>query len=125
MKRAASQQGFTLLEVLVALAILAVAAAGLISASSATLRQHDALEKKTIAGWVADNRLVELRTGDSWPEIGRTQTSVAMAERQWYVRSVVAATDAAQMRRIEVDVRLSAATDAPVLITLTGFVGER
>ena len=54
-------RGFTLLEVLVALAIFAVVAASVLSASARSLKTAARLEDKTFATWLADNRLQEIQ----------------------------------------------------------------
>ena len=57
---APGEEGFTLIEVLVALVILAVAAAGLIAAAEAHVDTIRGLEARAAASWVAENRIVEL-----------------------------------------------------------------
>ena len=58
-------QGFTLLEVLVALAIFALVAASVLSATARSLQTASRLEEKTLAMWIADNRLTELQLSQS------------------------------------------------------------
>ncbi len=70
MKRA---RGFTLLEVLVALAIFAMVAASVLSASARSLQNASRLEDKTLAMWIADNRLNELQLEQTPPSSGRNQ----------------------------------------------------
>ncbi|OWK38753.1 putative type II secretion system protein I precursor [Pseudomonas oleovorans subsp. oleovorans] len=55
-----AQRGFTLIELLVALAIFALIAASVLTASARSVRTASQLENKTLAMWVADNRLTEL-----------------------------------------------------------------
>ena len=66
-------RGFTLLEVLVALAIFAVVAASVLSASARSLKTAARLEDKTFATWLADNRLQEIQLADAPPVEGREQ----------------------------------------------------
>jgi general secretion pathway protein I len=54
------EQGFTLIEVLVALVILAVASAGVIGAAEAHLDTARGLQSRAVAQWVAENRIAEL-----------------------------------------------------------------
>jgi general secretion pathway protein I len=54
------EEGFTLVEVLVAMVILAVAAAGLIGAAEAHVDSIRAMQSRAAAQWVAENRIVEL-----------------------------------------------------------------
>lgn len=112
--------GFTLLEVLVAMTILAVAATGLLAASGQSLAQMQMLEKKTQAQWVAENRLTELRAARAWPEPGVRTDTVAFGEQQWQVRLTVSQTAHAGMRQIKVEVSQGEAS----LATLTGFTGK-
>lgn len=55
----AKQQGMTLIEVMVALAVFGYAAVTLVTASSANLNSHSRIKQKTLAGWVAQNQLTE------------------------------------------------------------------
>lgn len=56
-----SMGGFTLLEIMVALAIFATLAAAVLSASQYVVKQRGAVEARLFAAWLADNRLNELR----------------------------------------------------------------
>ena len=86
---APGEKGFTLVEVLVALVILAVAAAGLIGAAEGHVDSIRALEARAAAQWVAENRIVELivskepepRLSDTVEMLGQSWT-VALARRQ-------------------------------------------
>ena len=77
--------GFTLLEVMVALAIFATLATAVLSASQYVVRQAGGAEERLLAGWVADNRLNELRLQSS-PVIEQPQRQVSMGDRDWVVR---------------------------------------
>src|SRR5690606_27938762 len=95
-------RGFTLLEVLVALGIFAVVAASVLTASSRSLQNAARLEEKTMAMWIADNRLSEMQLLDPPPGDGRDQGEVDFAGRRWEWRSEVSATSEPAMRRVEV-----------------------
>lgn len=97
MKRSA---GFTLLEVLVALAIFALVAASVLSATSRSLQTAARLEEKTLAMWIADNHLVELQLAASTPAEGRDQGELEFAGRRWQWQSEVDATSEPRMRRV-------------------------
>jgi general secretion pathway protein I len=81
--------GFTLLEVMVALAIFATLATAVLSASQYVVRQAGAAEERLLAAWVADNQLNELRLQTS-PVIAPPQPVVSMGSRDWVVRQSVA-----------------------------------
>lgn len=122
-------RGFTLLEVLVALGIFAVVAASVLTLSSRSLQNAARLEDKTLAMWVADNRVNEMQLADPPPADGRDQGEVTFAGRRWDWRSEVLATSEPAMRRITVLVaprnERGAAGDieARSVISMTGFVG--
>jgi general secretion pathway protein I len=122
-------RGFTLLEVLVALAIFAVVAASVLSASARSLKTAARLEDKTFATWLADNRLQEIQLADSPPGLGREQGEEAYAGRRWLWQSEVEATSEPEMLRVTLRVALrperglSGKIEDHSLVTLSGFVG--
>ena len=115
--------GFTLLEILVALMVLAIAAGGLSSAMRQSLQQQVVLEDKTIAGWVADNSLAEIRAARGWPEPGQSDERVEMAKRTWRLHRSISETGNPLLRKIEVAVS-AGDTEAEPSLVLTGFVGK-
>ena len=82
-----SSRGFTLLEVLVALAIIAIAMGALIKTSGGQTANASYLKEKTLAHWVGMNQLVEQRITRGWPDIGNHQGSTEMARKEWYWKS--------------------------------------
>lgn len=119
--------GFTLLEVLVALAVFAVAAIALMRVSESQLRLSASLEDKTFAHWVALNMVSEMQTNQDWPNIGEQSGKVAMAGRDWKVIVKTAATPMNRVRRIEVDVGLAPVDftdDMETLTVLTAFLEQ-
>lgn len=116
------RQGFTLLEVLVALAVVAIALAALIKGGvqSATTTAH--LRDKSLAHWVAMNRVVELSLQKEWPPLGESRNEEKMADQQWYCLARITTTDDPDLRRVEVEVRTRADSDAPSLQRLIAFL---
>jgi general secretion pathway protein I len=125
------QRGFTLLEVLVALAIFASVAAVLLTASARSLQNAARLEEKALAGWVADNYLTELQLAETPPETGNDSRELAFGGRQWQLYSETVTTSDPGLRRVNLWVALPPSTrdNSPVkersTLTLTGFVGVR
>lgn len=99
-----SQQGFTLLEVMIALAILAVASAGLLTASSGYLRQSSQLEQKVVANWAAQNWMNELRLAGVSPRIGESRAEAELAGRRFQLKAQTSATESPLLVRVELQV---------------------
>lgn len=117
MKRA---RGFTLLEVLVALAILAIALGALLKTGASNSANAVYLRDKTIAHWVAMNQVTEIQLAPAWPGTGTTRGKVDMAGRQWQWSATISETFDADVRRLDVEVR-AAERDAP-LDTVSAFL---
>ena len=126
-----AQRGFTLLEVLVALAIFATVAAAVLTASARSLQNAARLEDKTLAGWIADNRLTELQLASSPPAPGRDSRELSFAGRQWQLYSETVTTSDPGLRRVTLWVaampssRDSSSVQERALLALDGCVGVR
>lgn len=124
-------RGFTLLEVLVALAIFATVAGAVLAASSRSLLNAERLELKTLAGWIADNRIIELQLALPTPGVGRETSDLQFGGRRWETLSEIEATSDKGMRRVTVWVasRPERGAGAPVreraVLSLTGFLAVR
>ncbi len=113
MTRAKSESGFTLIEAMVALVILSVAAAGIIRASEAHVDTIHGLEKRTAARWVAENTMAEAALGIAGPG------EQAMLNWRWSARTTLSRSDDPDLRQIAVQVR--EAGSASPMISLRGF----
>ncbi len=112
------QTGFSLIEVLVALAILAVLATTVVSQSGAFSAQLFRLEDKTLALWVAQNALDEARLKDT-PPADAKPSEVEMGGKTWVVSMRVQPTPRPGFSRMEVSVAREGEDDP--LLSLTGF----
>lgn len=120
---AIAQIGFTLIEVLVALTILAVGATALVSASGASAWRADYLRNREYGRWVAANQLTEMQVVPAWPDPGTRNTEVEMGGRTWYVRTITRRVDDPDLRRVDVETRLQEDADSYIYV-VTGFVGN-
>jgi general secretion pathway protein I len=111
-------RGFTLLEVLIALAIVALALVALTRTAVVEVRDFDALRERTLAGWVASNVLAETRLGAS-RMIGRSDGRLEFAARPWRWTREIQATPNAEIRRV--DIQVFAADGQRPSATLHGF----
>ncbi len=76
--------GFTLIEVMIALTIIAISLGALISASGTQANSATYLKQKTLAHWVAVNELTQLRISREFPSTGDKKGSTSMANFDWY-----------------------------------------
>jgi general secretion pathway protein I len=116
--------GFTLIEVLVALAIAAIGLAAVLSVVTNSARNAVYLRDKIVASWIAQNRITELRLGTTMPSVDKTSGDVEFADEKWKWEQVVTQTEVAGMRRIDVSVHRPDAPADSALATVTGFVGR-
>jgi general secretion pathway protein I len=116
--------GFTLLEILVALAVLALAMGAVIKATSDYTASQSHLRDRTIATWVARNVLAEQQIRREWPRVGEKKDTVEMAGREWQWLARTSQTDEAELRRLDVEIRPAEDTDAEPLVTLSGFLQQ-
>lgn len=108
MNRALAQHaGFTLLEVMVALSIVAIGLAAVIQVSASYTSNISYLRDKTLASWVAGNILTEQQVTRSWPEVGSHKGSYSMAGQEWDWRMDVVQTPDSYVRKLSVAVGLS------------------
>ncbi|TVS11537.1 MAG: type II secretion system protein GspI [Wenzhouxiangella sp.] len=113
-------RAFTLLEVLIALVIVAVALAALARAGAQAIDGQSMLEERTLALWVADNVLAELRL-EAAPASGRRQGQRRMGDRDWYWQALIQPAPGDDLIRVDVAVHASARHETPIL-THTGFL---
>lgn len=99
----AERSGFTLIEMLVALAVFSLAAMALLNLSGENTRSAARVETRTLGGVVAENLAVEAATLPSIGE-GTSSGQVELAGRRWRWTRAVTATDVAGMLRIDVRV---------------------
>ncbi|CAO95833.1 type II secretion system minor pseudopilin GspI [Erwinia tasmaniensis] len=99
------QRGMTLLEVMVALAILAIAGLALMKTTGEQVRNLTLLEQKQFAYWVADNQLAERYLERTWPAQQWLYGTSVMAEQRWFWRWRGVSTSDPKIRALEIEVR--------------------
>ncbi len=124
-------RGFTLLEILVSLAIFAVVSITIYGRIGDVLMQTGSLEARTFATWVAQNTLTRLQLeqvpGEA-PAAGRVVESVTMANREWELITEISATADSGLRRVDIRVHHGGEGDGrregDPIARLTGFLGQ-
>ena len=121
--------GFTLLELLIALAILAIVSVAVFNQGGDTARQIGGLEQKTFARWVAENEIAKLRLehrlSDEPLRPRSSRDEVSYGDRYWQVVEEISTTDHPWMHRVEVSVyALVEGREVGPVDTLVGFVGR-
>jgi general secretion pathway protein I len=99
-----SQRGFTLIEVLVAMTIAAIALMTAIRATGSLATNSAELRARTLAQWSAENRLSLIRVTQEWPALGRRDYECSQAGVELRCREQVFQTPNPQFRRVEISV---------------------
>ena len=97
-------RGFTLLEVLAALAVISIALVALFTSLSQGTRLTTRVEERMIGSWVASNVMTELKSVTAWPQVGENDSDVEMAGRVWHVNQDIKSTEDENIRRIDITV---------------------
>ncbi len=118
------QHGFTLVEVLIALAVLAFALTAMITTTGSATRNTAYLQDKTFAHWIAMNRMEALRLAGAFPAIGIKEGKAEMAGRQWRWEIKVQETPEKSMRRVDIRVRRPDDPKDTSLALITGFLAR-
>lgn len=96
--------GFTLLEVMVSLLIVALALTSLVKGTAGNVNNANELRAKIFAQWVAINKTNEWRAQKLFPSVGRTSGQQMMGKQEWYWVANVINTENKDIRRVEVSV---------------------
>jgi len=115
--------GFTLVEILVALAILAVALAAGMRSVAQSSDAATLLKQRTLALWVAQNRLAAAQLATTWPAPGFRNGTAEQARTQFVWRETIEGTPNPAFRKIEIVVADPASPDY-ALARLVGYLGQ-
>jgi general secretion pathway protein I len=115
--------GFTLIEVLAALVIVALGMLGVIEAVTASARNGTYLRERTLAHWIAMNVITEQRLKQAPPPVAESSDVVDFAGQRWHWTLKVSETQVQSLRRLDVTVRPDDAPETTVLASVAGFYG--
>ncbi len=112
---ATAERGFTLLEMLVALAVFSLAALALVRLQSVTLHTAADLDSKAMGQIVARNLMVEVQTDPAPPSLGSEEGDVDNGGRRWHWTRAVRATNDRRLLRVDLTVDGQAGSSPVVL----------
>ncbi|MDG2071882.1 MAG: type II secretion system minor pseudopilin GspI [Pseudomonadales bacterium] len=119
--------GFTLIEVMIALAIFAIVSTTLIKNATQTVSQSRIIQERSMAQWIAESEMQTLRlqprTQENFLSQGTNMNSQTMGGREWQVEVDVRSTENELVRRVEITVFDEQDLDTP-LANLSGFLGR-
>ena len=116
-------RGFTLIEVLIAVAILAVALAATSRAASVATDGALDTRERLLATWAAENRVAELRARHIFPDAGNSHVATTQGGLDLGIDETISDTPNPGIRRI--DLAVSEQRDASrVLVRLTAYVSQ-
>ncbi len=121
-----TDRGFTLVEVMVALAVFAVVSVALVRNTTQSLRQAGMIQEKTIAWWLAEDQMAGLRmlerSDTNYPSVGVSREVVETGDTSWEVETRIEATENEFVRRVVISVHKESLDVSSA--ELVGFLGR-
>ncbi|WP_051686086.1 type II secretion system minor pseudopilin GspI [Rheinheimera texasensis] len=115
--------GFTLIELMIAMAVFAIAGVAVMRATTEHIRAMGIIEEMTMAGYVAENQLQLARLDTRWPP-QPAEGEAEMAKNRWKWVLEVLETEDAEFRMLKVTVRPVEEPER-VVSTLQTFIGRQ
>jgi len=114
--------GFTLVEVLIALTVVAIGLGAAVAVVNQSVYNAFSLRQKTLASWVAENKLAEIRAAAAVPDFDEADGDSELAGRFWRWNAEVLETGVENVTRIEIGVASEEEPDVEI-VRLIGFLG--
>ncbi len=119
-------KGFTLVEVMVALAVFAIVSVALVGNSMSTLRQAGIIQDRTLATWLAEDEITKLRmqprSQESFPRPGILRQTSEIGRVEWSIEIEIEESENDDIQRVTV--RVYRATESEPTTELVGFLGR-
>jgi len=117
-----TSRGFTLIEVMVAMAIASLGLAAVAASVSQMIDAGTSMQQRTYASWIAQNKIAEMRLANVIPEVSESSGDTIFANREWLWRATVSDTGVENLFRVDVQVGLADGDES--IRTVSGFIGE-
>jgi len=121
-RRSNRNGGFTLIEVMVALTIVALSLGAVAASVSQMVDAATTMRERTYASWIAQNKIAELRLTNVVPEVSDTSGELEYAGLEWAWRANISETGVENLFRVDVAVSYPGSDVA--IRTVSGFIGE-
>ena len=119
-------KGFTLVEVMVALAVFAIVSVALVGNSMSTLRQAGIIQDRTLATWLAEDEITKLRlqprNQENFPRPGTLRQTSEIGRVEWSIEIEIEESENDDIQRVTV--RVYRATESEPTTELVGFLGR-
>lgn len=100
----ASQRGFTLVEVLIAVSILALVMVTLGQTLGASAKAYGNINETHLGYLVASDKLVEMQVYQQWPSTGESDSQISRNGREWWIQTRVSEGPYPDTRRVDIEV---------------------
>jgi general secretion pathway protein I len=115
-------RAFTLVEVMVALAIIALALTAVATKMGRMIDTSNAMRERTYASWIAQNKITELRLSNVLAEVSSSSGEIEYANSTWYWRADISESGVEYLYRVDVTVFYP--DNDNMVRKVTGFIGE-
>ena len=122
MKTRQKRFGFTLIEVVVALAVITIGLSAVIKATGIVTKNTAQLNERTIAMWVAQNAMAEFELDLEGDADKETKGTEEMAGVEWHWNKTIEDTQDPDIKRVEIQVRRESKSSAQVYATLVSLL---
>lgn len=121
-------KGFTLLEVMIALIIFGLVATVIQKVTSQSISQYERIRLKTIANWIAENKMSEVRLSEGLPATRESKEDLKFANENWKLVSKVTKTSNINFNRVDLVIFHKQSDDqfeeGNQVLTYSGFAGR-
>ncbi len=122
LSRFSHEKGFTLIEVIIALAVIAISMAAVINGVGKNVSNASYLREKTLAHWVALNKVVEIQLSDVAIDASEKKGETTLADLRWQWHVKISNTDIEAIKRLTIEIQREDGNEP--LATVIAYVGQ-